>query len=90
MSDREEAVVVGAWARVDPDSPEAVRRRLDELAGVSTFDLEDSHKLGILIEATSLDEAYRILRRDVEAAEGVLGAWPASVHLDTEGSNVEQ
>ena len=80
--------VVGAWARVDLSDPDATRRGLAELEGVETFDLGDPGKVGLIIDADALDAAHAVLTREVPAVEGVLCAWPVSVHLDEDGEGV--
>ena len=76
--------VVGAFARVETDPPDLVRRRLADLEGIETFELDEPGKVGLIIEGDDLDTVHAILTRDVRSVEGVLGAWPVSVHLDDE------
>ena len=76
--------VVGAFARVETDDFEAVRRRLSDLEGIETFDLGQPGKVGLIIEGDDLDTVHAILTRSVRSVDGVLGAWPVSVHLDDE------
>jgi len=76
--------VVGAFARVETDPPDAVRQRLADLEGVETFGLGDPGKIGLIIEGDDLDAVHAILTQRVRSVDGVLGAWPVSVHLDDE------
>lgn len=76
-------IVVGAYARVDPAEPERVRRRLDALAGVETFGLDDPCRIGILIEARTLDAAHELIEQVIPAVQGVLGIWPIFVGDET-------
>ena len=76
--------VVGAFARVETDPPDVVRQRLTELEGVETFELDDPGKIGLIIEGDDLDTVHAILTEGVRSVDGVLGAWPISVHLDDE------
>ena len=76
--------VVGAFARVEADDAVSIRRRLSDLDGIETFDLDQPGKVGLIIEGDDLDEVHAILTRDVRSVDGVLGAWPISVHLDDE------
>ena len=80
-SDLEPIIVVGALARVETELAPLARRELETLDGVDTFDVSDSHQLGILIEADSLDAAHRRLREDVETVHGVLAVWPVAIEL---------
>ena len=76
--------VVGAFARVEIDDSDAVRHRLSSLEGIETFELDEPGKVGLIIEGDDLDSLHAILTRNVRSVEGVLGAWPVSVHLDDE------
>ena len=76
-------IVVGAYARIDPAEPEAVRSRLDHLAGVETFDLGDPFRVGLLIEAPTFEDAHERIQQVIPAVEGVLGVWPIFVGDDT-------
>ena len=81
-------VVVGALARVDQDCRQEVCSRIEALEGFSTFVVEDPLKVGVLIEASSLDEAHMRFTDQLTAVDGVLGAWPVSVESD-EGFDVD-
>ncbi len=83
-------VVIGAFARIELDEADSVHKRLDALRGVSTFDLGDRKKVGILVEAEDMDGAHRVLTRDLRAVEGVLGVWPVYVHDEAEPEDVRQ
>ena len=72
-------IVLGAYARIDPAEPEATRRRLDALPGVETFGLDDPLRVGLIIEAATLDDAHAQIRQVIPAVEGVLGVWPIFV-----------
>ncbi len=76
-------IVVGAYARIDPQQPRATRQRLDALEGVETFDLDDLYRVGLLIEADSLDAAHLLIDQVIPAVEGVLGVWPIFVGDET-------
>ena len=76
--------IVGAFARVDSDQVAACRNELNELTGVSTFELEDPDKLGVLIETESLNEAHETITKTVRNAPGVLGVWPVYVNTEDE------
>ncbi len=75
-------VVVGALARVDVDRRQETRARIEALEGFTTFDVEDPLKLGVLIEATTLEEAHARFVSQLTSVDGVLGAWPVSVDID--------
>lgn len=76
-------VVLGAFARIDALRAEEVRAQLRRLEGVTTFDLDVPHKLGIVLEALDLDAAHRQLTTQVAHISGVHGVWPISVELTT-------
>ena len=76
--------VVGAFARIDLSDPQAVGERLSAVPCVTTFDLGEPGKVGLLIEADSLEDAHKRLREEIEKAEGVLGVWPVYAHQEPE------
>ena len=49
-----------------------------------TSGISFSGKVGLIIEGGDLDTVHAILTRSIRSVEGVLGAWPISVHLDDE------
>ncbi len=77
-------VVVGAFARIRPSSHAQVKRELDAREGITTFDLETEDKLGLVVEADSLDSAHARITKDVRGTAGVLGVWPVSVEVDSD------
>ena len=77
--------VVGAYARIDATRTAEIRRRVQALPGVTTFDLDDSAKLGIVVEAPDLESAQDRLTQTVSAVEGVLGVWPVYSHPERLG-----
>lgn len=81
--------VVGAYARIDPDEAEAIRARIDALSQVSTFELEDHDKVGLLIESSDLGQAHDALTKRIRAIEGVWGIWPIYVHTEETESQAE-
>lgn len=75
-------VVVGALARIDTDRKQETCALIEALDGFSAFEVEDPLKLGVLIEASSLDEAHERFVDQLTAVDGVMGAWPVSVDSD--------
>ena len=76
--------IVGAFARVDQDCTASCRSALEELNGVSTFDIEDPDKVGVLVEAESLNEAHSTITTTIRTTPGVLGVWPVYVNTEDE------
>jgi hypothetical protein len=76
--------IVGAFARVDLGHAGDCREALDDFVGVSTFDLEDEDKVGILVEADTLNEAHELITGPIRSAPGVLGVWPVFVNTEDE------
>lgn len=76
--------VVGAYIRVEIESAEAVREQLAGMDGISTFNLGDAGKVGLVIEAPDLDKAHAKLSKEVQGLEGVLGAWPIYANFETD------
>jgi hypothetical protein len=69
-------VVVGAFARIEPGTQAKVIERLEKIDGVSTFDLDDPGKVGLLIEAENADIAHARLTKEIRSIEDVWGTWP--------------
>jgi len=76
--------IVGAFARVDREHAGDCRGALDGFEGVSTFDLDDEDKLGILVEADSLNDAHELITGSIRSAPGVLGVWPVYANIEDE------
>jgi len=77
-------VIVGALVRIETGSGDGVRHRLAAIPGVTPFSVDDPTRIGLVIEAESLDHAYRLLHDEIPEVEGVLGAWPVYVHFEEE------
>ncbi|MBC8405917.1 MAG: hypothetical protein H8E15_11865 [Planctomycetes bacterium] len=76
--------LVGILARVDEEANPGLRTELDGMSGVSTFEVGEEGKLGILLRAESTDQAHHRLRHDIEGANGILAAWPVYTHFGEE------
>ena len=76
--------IVGAFARVDPGAADPTRRRLDELEGVTTFELDEPGKVGLLLETGDLEAAHVLVRSTIRAVPGVMGVWPVYVNTEDE------
>ncbi|PCI10551.1 hypothetical protein COB72_03060 [bacterium] len=81
--------IVGAFARVDTEYTSACREELDQLGGVSTFDLDDPDKVGILIEADTLDDAHSTITKTIRSTTGVMGVWPVYVNTEDEQEQLD-
>jgi len=75
---------VGVYARIDTSQAPTIREDLNQLPGVSTFELDDPQKLGLIIEAPSVRAAHDVLTEDVAALRGVLAAWPVYMNVEDE------
>ncbi|USN99624.1 MAG: hypothetical protein H6810_02880 [Phycisphaeraceae bacterium] len=76
--------IVGAFARIEADGFDQAVADLGGLEGVSTFALDEPGKIGLLIEAASLDDAHGVITRQIPAVVGVLGAWPVYANTEDE------
>jgi len=76
--------VLGVLARVDVRERRRILGALEELDGVSTFSVDEEERIGILIEAGSLDGARTTLSAEVEKVHGILGTWPVFAHAEPE------
>ncbi len=76
--------IVGAFARVDAEHASSCEQLLNEIAGVSTFEIDHPDKVGILIEADSLDQAHATVSKTIRSTPGVLGVWPVYVNTEDE------
>lgn len=76
--------IIGLIARVEAcDRPQAVTS-LNDLPGVSVFDVNQSDQVGLLIEAPNMDEAHHCVRQQIEQVDGVLCAWPVYASIEDE------
>lgn len=75
-------VTVGVLVRADLNFTEEVEARLAALDGVTTVELQEIGSIGLVIEGETLDEVHSRLCDDVQAARGVLAAWPLHVQLE--------
>ncbi|MCA9265470.1 MAG: chaperone NapD [Planctomycetales bacterium] len=73
--------VVGVLLRTD-DRQHELAAHLSSLDGVEVFSVEDPLRLGVVIEADTLQQAERMLREHVSVASGVLGSWPVYAHCE--------
>ena len=89
MTGQPEFVVVGVLARVDQATRDATAEELESLSGVSTFDVGDEYKLGVLIESSTVDEAKGVFEQQIETTPGVLAAWPVFIHEEEEPALVQ-
>lgn len=78
------AIIIGALASVEVALAEAVRQSLAAMAGVTPFPVDDPTRLGLLIEAATVDDGYRLLRHEIEKIEGVVAIWPVYAYLEAE------
>ncbi len=76
--------IVSAFARIKSDIGSECRGFLDSLQGVSTFEINEPDKLGLLIETESLDAAHSMITKDIRTTPGVLGVWPVYVNTEDE------
>ncbi len=76
--------IVGAFARIESDLSSSCQSALEEITGVSIFDIEDPDKLGVLVEADSLNEAHSTITKTIRTTPGVLGVWPVYVNTEDE------
>lgn len=76
--------IVGAFAHIEPEANDTLESDLAALDGVSAFALDDPGKIGLLIEAESLDAAHRTVQRTIRNVEGVLGVFPVYANAETD------
>ena len=76
--------IVGAFARIDTQLAQSCARALNAITGVSTFELEEAGKIGLIIEADSLNRAHDTITKAISSTPGVLGVWPVYVNIEDE------
>ena len=76
--------IVGAFARVDVSGRGETNAALGAIDGVTTFELDEIEKVGLLIEAADLDAAHGLITGAVKRTPGVLGAWPVYANTEDE------
>jgi len=81
-----DTTLVGILARVDRETNPDLPQDLGRIDGVSTFEVGDDGKLGILLEADTTAAAHQTLREEIEQTAGALAAWPVYSHFGEEFS----
>jgi len=76
--------VLGVLVRIERSDRESIVSRLGDVDGANLVSLEEDGRVGLLIEADTMDEARRILASNVDAADGVLATWPVFAHYEDE------
>ncbi len=82
--------IVGAFARIDSPGFVSCVEHLDALPGVSTFDIDDPNKIGLIIEADSLEQAHDIITQTIRSTIGVLGVWPVYANIEDEIQSIQR
>lgn len=77
-------VLIGVLARIVPGQRAALWTDLSERPGVQPFEVDDDDRIGLLVEAESLESAHDRLRGEINQVDGVLGTWPVYVDLEDE------
>ena len=77
-------VVVGALCRIDRRRRSKTVAALNQIHGVSTFDLpeQDEHRCGLLVEARTLESVHELIGGCIKSTAGVLAVWPVSIEVD--------
>jgi len=75
-------VIVGALVRVAKEQSQAVQAGLAQLEGVDVRGLEDPTKLALVIEAESLNHAYRLLEEKVTPLPGIWTVHPVYANFE--------
>jgi len=78
----ENTVVVGVLVRLDGRRYQSAVQSLKQIPGVSTFRVQESGSIGLLLETNSIEAAHTLLRNEVQAVPGVLAAWPVFLHAE--------
>lgn len=73
--------LLGVLARVHASDRALVIDHLNALDGVTTFSVEDEHKIGLLVERDTMREAHQALTERIRSIPGVLGTWPVFSHF---------
>ena len=84
ITERSGIAVLGVLLRVEQSLREQVSEQLASLPGVEFFPVDDPLRMGVVIEAATTTEAEFIYHEQVQAVEGVLGAWPVFAHAESE------
>ena len=74
--------LLGVLARVEVADRLQTTQQLEQIDGVSTFSVDEEERMGILIEASSVNSAHELLTTEVNRMSGILGTWPVFSHFD--------
>lgn len=75
--------IIGALVRVEKTQHGAAWQCLARLPGVTPFAVDDTTRLGLVIECDQLDDAYRLLDKDIRDVPGVLCVYPMYAQFDS-------
>lgn len=76
--------VLGVLARVEVEHRDRVFGALERLDGVTPFWIGEPGRIGIVVEADTLQAAHTRLLDQLQSTPGVLGTWPVFVHAEDE------
>lgn len=76
--------VLGVLARVEVAERDRVVDLLQRIEGVTPFLIDEPGRIGLVLEADSLELAHARLLEEIESTPGVLGTWPVFVHAEDE------
>jgi len=78
----ERVVIVGALVRTFEEKSKTVQEALTQMEGVSVYSFDDPCKIGLVIEAESLDAVYHLIEDKVKALSGVMVVSPVYAHFE--------
>ncbi|NOX53590.1 MAG: chaperone NapD [Planctomycetes bacterium] len=76
--------VIGVLARVEVAERDCVVASLGRIEGVTPFLIDEPGRIGLVVEADTLEAAHKRLVDEIDPTPGVLGTWPVFVHAENE------
>lgn len=76
--------VLGVLARVEIAERDRVVACLQQIEGVTPFLIDEPGRIGLVVEADTLQMAHTRLLNEIQSTPGVLGTWPVFVHAENE------
>ncbi|HIC89131.1 MAG TPA: hypothetical protein EYP04_06985 [Anaerolineae bacterium] len=75
-------VIVGALVRVQSEHSQSLMAELASREGMDVMAFEDPTKIGLVIEAETLDHAHQLLNEVVRRLEGVWTVYPVYANFE--------
>ena len=78
--------ILGVLARLEIAERARTVAALERIEGVTPFSIGEAGRIGMVVEAGTLEEAHTRLLDQIQTTPGVLGTWPVFAHAESESA----